>query len=303
MRRVSVGTLLGRRDPEAWAVVEEVDALALHSGLPKVCAGNRQEPRIEAEPSSRPAASIRLPESPAAAPWAVAPPPEPREPEVARGRSPPEPEAGTSGGDAPWTARRGGARFGPSSAVGAEEEGRGAARAPRPALPPLEDVAPPSPELLDCSPLPPVGTHCRHEQVLESSLDEFETLLETVKRENSLLKRTAHKVRRKSLNMDKVSSEPLGESRTSRGEATSGVVTNDPRLLRRMRRKSAPVLQSLGELQLEQEAFAAVHETTSLEALAEFQSIEEIEKLAQSPGEGPVHLAAHEAARAIILAG
>ena len=160
-----------------------------------------------------------------------------------------------------------------------------------------------SPELLDCSPLPPVGNHCRHEQVLESSLDEFETLLETVKRENSLLKRTAHKVRRKSLNMDKVSSEPLGESRTSRGEATSGVVTNDPRLLRRMRRKSAPVLQSLGELQLEQEAFAAVHETTSLEALAEFQSIEEIEKLAQSPGEGPVHLAAHEAARAIILAG
>ena len=33
MRRVSVGTLLGRRDPEAWAVVEEVDALVLAEEL------------------------------------------------------------------------------------------------------------------------------------------------------------------------------------------------------------------------------------------------------------------------------
>ena len=125
---------------------------------------------------------------------------------------------------------------------------------------PAADGAPPAPTLLDCSPLPRLDGH----DALDTALDEFEEILGHVRRGNDKLKKTAAKARRKSLNLESRTSDALPDAFVSRSAGSLGELPSVKKL-RRERRKSAPVLSSLHELERERAAFE--ESTAELEKL------------------------------------
>ena len=218
MRRVSVGTLLGRREEDAWAREQPTERLALEplGQLPRISAGQPKAPVQR---------SVRLPGTPIDAGRGA----------PLRGRGAPL----RDGGDVP---------------------GRSPKAPPRVSTDLPADGAPPAPTLLDCSPLPKLDGH----DALDTALDEFEEILGHVRRGNDKLKKTAAKARRKSLNLESRTSDALPEAFGSRSAGSLGELPSVKKL-RRERRKSAPVLSSLHELERERAAFE--ESTAELEKL------------------------------------
>ncbi len=218
MRRVSVGTLLGRREEDAWAREQPTERLALEplGQLPRISAGQPKAPVQR---------SVRLPGTPIDAGRGA----------PLRGRGAPL----RDGGDVP---------------------GRSPKAPPRVSTDLPADGAPPAPTLLDCSPLPRLDGH----DALDTALDEFEEILGHVRRGNDKLKKTAAKARRKSLNLESRTSDALPEAFGSRSAGSLGELPSVKKL-RRERRKSAPVLSSLHELERERAAFE--ESTAELEKL------------------------------------
>ena len=225
MRRVSVGTLLGRREEDAWAREQPTERLALEplGQLPRVSAGQPKAPVQR---------SVRLPGTP-----------------IDAGRGAPLRDGGApfrDGGDVPD--------------AGGDVPGRFPKEAPRVSTDFSADGAPPAPTLLDCSPLPRLDGH----DALDTALDEFEEILGHVRRGNDKLKKTAAKARRKSLNLESRTSDALPDAFISRSAGSLGELPSVKKL-RRERRKSAPVLSSLHELERERAAFE--ESTAELEKL------------------------------------
>ena len=229
MRRVSVGTLLGRREEDAWAREQPTERLALEplGQLPRVSAGQPKAPVQR---------SVRLPGTP-----------------IDAGRGAPLRDRGGRG--APL---RDGGDF---PDAGGDVPGRSPKAPPRVSTDfPAADGAPPAPTLLDCSPLPRLDGH----DALDTALDEFEEILGHVRRGNDKLKKTAAKARRKSLNLESRTSDALPDAFVSRSAGSLGELPSVKKL-RRERRKSAPVLSSLHELERERAAFE--ESTAELEKL------------------------------------
>ena len=229
MRRVSVGTLLGRREEDAWAREQPTERLALEplGQLPRVSAGQPKAPVQR---------SVRLPGTP-----------------IDAGRGAPLRDRGgrgaplRDGGDVPD--------------AGGDVPGRSPKAPPRVSTDfPAADGAPPAPTLLDCSPLPRLDGH----DALDTALDEFEEILGHVRRGNDKLKKTAAKARRKSLNLESRTSDALPDAFASRSAGSLGELPSVKKL-RRERRRSAPVLSSLHELERERAAFE--ESTAELEKL------------------------------------
>jgi hypothetical protein len=225
MRRVSVGTLLGRREEDAWAREQPTERLALEplGQLPRVSAGQPKAPVQR---------SVRLPGTP-----------------IDAGRGAPLRDGGAplrDGGDVPD--------------AGGDVPGRSPKEAPRVSTDFSADGAPPAPTLLDYSPLPKLDGH----DALDTALDEFEEILGHVRRGNDKLKKTAAKARRKSLNLESRTSDALPDAFGSRSAGSLGELPSVKKL-RRERRKSAPVLSSLHELERERAAFE--ESTAELEKL------------------------------------
>ncbi|KAH8053904.1 glycosyltransferase [Aureococcus anophagefferens] len=226
MRRVSVGTLLGRREEDAWAREQPTERLALEplGQLPRVSAGQPKAPVQR---------SVRLPGTP-----------------IDAGRAAPLRDRGDfpdAGGDVPD--------------AGGDVPGRSPKAPPRVSTDfPAADGAPPAPTLLDCSPLPRLDGH----DALDTALDEFEEILGHVRRGNDKLKKTAAKARRKSLNLESRTSDALPDAFGSRSAGSLGELPSVKKL-RRERRKPAPVLSSLHELERERAAFE--ESTAELEKL------------------------------------
>ena len=219
MRRVSVGTLLGRREEDAWAREQPTERLALEplGQLPRISAGQPKAPVQR---------SVRLPGTPIDAGRGA----------PLRGRGAPLRDGGDVPGRSPKAPPRVSTDF------------------------PAADGAPPAPALLDCSPLPRLDGH----DALDTALDEFEEILGHVRRGNDKLKKTAAKARRKSLNLESRTSDALPEAFGSRSAGSLGELPSVKKL-RRERRKSAPVLSSLHELERERAAFE--ESTAELEKL------------------------------------
>ena len=145
--------------------------------------------------------------------------------------------------------------------AGGDVPGRSPKAPPRVSMDfPAADGAPPAPTLLDCSPLPRLDGH----DALDTALDEFEEILGHVRRGNDKLKKTAAKARRKSLNLESRTSDALPDAFGSRSAGSLGELPSVKKL-RRERRRSAPVLSSLHELERERAAFE--ESTAELEKL------------------------------------